>query len=165
MLLTNIVTWGDITKNFAAWNTLAWFATLVALADGLARVGFVKWFARDRRDSAGRLFAGKRGRGAAGDQFFRPLPVCQRYGPCHGHDSGAARGRVDHSGHAHAYARARSVPAARHHGHHHALRQRSEPGLLRQRLPAVGGLLAAGRDFWRDLFRRISRHRRALDIG
>ena len=49
MLLTNVVTWDDITKNFAAWNTLAWFATLVALADGLTRVGFVKWFA-DRRD-------------------------------------------------------------------------------------------------------------------
>ena len=45
MLLTSVVTWDDITKNFAAWNTLAWFATLVALADGLARVGFVKWFA------------------------------------------------------------------------------------------------------------------------
>jgi len=45
MLLTNVVSWGDITKNAAAWNTLAWFATLVALADGLTRVGFVKWFA------------------------------------------------------------------------------------------------------------------------
>jgi L-tartrate/succinate antiporter len=29
----------------AAWNTLAWFATLVTLADGLNKVGFVKWFA------------------------------------------------------------------------------------------------------------------------
>jgi L-tartrate/succinate antiporter len=46
MLLTNVVTWNDITKNAAAWNTLAWFATLVALADGLTRVGFVKWFAQ-----------------------------------------------------------------------------------------------------------------------
>ena len=45
MLVTNVVTWGDITKNFAAWNTLAWFATLVALAGGLSQVGFVKWFA------------------------------------------------------------------------------------------------------------------------
>ena len=45
MLLTNVVTWDDITKNFAAWNTLAWFATLVALAGGLSQVGFVKWFA------------------------------------------------------------------------------------------------------------------------
>jgi L-tartrate/succinate antiporter len=45
MLLTGVVTWDDITKNSAAWNTLAWFATLVALADGLNKVGFVKWFA------------------------------------------------------------------------------------------------------------------------
>src|SRR4026207_1705137 len=46
MLLTNVVSWDDIVKNSAAWNTLAWFATLVALADGLTRVGFVKWFAQ-----------------------------------------------------------------------------------------------------------------------
>lgn len=45
MLVTGVVTWEDITANKAAWNTLAWFATLVALADGLNRVGFVKWFA------------------------------------------------------------------------------------------------------------------------
>jgi L-tartrate/succinate antiporter len=45
MLILKVVTWDDITANKAAWNTLAWFATLVALADGLTRVGFVKWFA------------------------------------------------------------------------------------------------------------------------
>src|SRR5262245_26828033 len=45
MLLLKVVTWDDITANKAAWNTLAWFATLVALADGLSRVGFIKWFA------------------------------------------------------------------------------------------------------------------------
>jgi L-tartrate/succinate antiporter len=45
MLVTKVVTWEDITANKAAWNTLAWFATLVALADGLNKVGFVKWFA------------------------------------------------------------------------------------------------------------------------
>jgi L-tartrate/succinate antiporter len=45
MLVFNVVSWDDIVKNSAAWNTLAWFATLVALADGLNRVGFVKWFA------------------------------------------------------------------------------------------------------------------------
>jgi L-tartrate/succinate antiporter len=45
MVVTGVVTWDDITANKAAWNTLAWFATLVALADGLNRVGFVKWFA------------------------------------------------------------------------------------------------------------------------
>jgi len=45
MLISKVVTWDDIIKNSAAWNTLAWFATLVALADGLNKVGFVKWFA------------------------------------------------------------------------------------------------------------------------
>ena len=97
MLLTNVVTWDDITKNSAAWNTLAWFATLVALADGLTRVGFVKWFAQTVATHTERLYAAEGGRGAAADQFFRPLPVCQRYGACYGHDSGAARGRLDDS--------------------------------------------------------------------
>jgi L-tartrate/succinate antiporter len=45
MLVLGVVRWDDIIKNAPAWNTLAWFATLVALADGLNRVGFVKWFA------------------------------------------------------------------------------------------------------------------------
>jgi L-tartrate/succinate antiporter len=47
MLMMNVVTWDDIVRNSPAWNTLAWFATLVALADGLNRVGFVKWFAEN----------------------------------------------------------------------------------------------------------------------
>ena len=45
MLVLKVVTWDDIIKNGPAWNTLVWFATLVALADGLNKVGFVKWFA------------------------------------------------------------------------------------------------------------------------
>jgi L-tartrate/succinate antiporter len=45
MVIGRVVSWDDILSNKQAWNTLVWFATLVALADGLARVGFVKWFA------------------------------------------------------------------------------------------------------------------------
>jgi L-tartrate/succinate antiporter len=45
MLLTKVFSWDDMISHKAAWNTLAWFATLVALADGLTKVGFVKWFA------------------------------------------------------------------------------------------------------------------------
>ena len=45
MVIGRVVTWDDILANKSAWNTLVWFATLVALADGLAKVGFVKWFA------------------------------------------------------------------------------------------------------------------------
>ncbi|WP_300156889.1 DASS family sodium-coupled anion symporter [Solidesulfovibrio sp.] len=45
MVLTGVVTWNDIISNKQAWNVLAWFGTLVALAGGLANVGFLKWFA------------------------------------------------------------------------------------------------------------------------
>jgi L-tartrate/succinate antiporter len=45
MLLTRVLTWNDILHHTAAWNTLVWFATLVTLADGLNKVGFVGWFA------------------------------------------------------------------------------------------------------------------------
>jgi L-tartrate/succinate antiporter len=45
MVIGRVVSWDDILSNKQAWNTLVWFGTLVALADGLNRVGFVKWFA------------------------------------------------------------------------------------------------------------------------
>jgi L-tartrate/succinate antiporter len=40
------VEWDDVLGHKGAWNVLVWFATLVALADGLTRVGFVAWAAR-----------------------------------------------------------------------------------------------------------------------
>ncbi|MGD8537791.1 MAG: anion permease [Candidatus Aminicenantes bacterium] len=46
MLITRVITWDDILRNKPAWNVLVWFATLVTLADGLNRVGFVTWFAK-----------------------------------------------------------------------------------------------------------------------
>jgi L-tartrate/succinate antiporter len=54
MLLTRSFSWADVLEYKSAWNTLVWFATLVALADGLNRVGFVKWFA----ESVGHHLAG-----------------------------------------------------------------------------------------------------------
>ncbi len=46
MIITGTVTWDDILGYKQAWNVLIWFATLVALADGLNKVGFVTWFAK-----------------------------------------------------------------------------------------------------------------------
>ena len=46
MLVIGVLTWDDMLSNKQAWNTLVWFATLVALADGLGRTGFVGWFAK-----------------------------------------------------------------------------------------------------------------------
>jgi L-tartrate/succinate antiporter len=54
MLIGGVVTWDDILANKPAWNVLAWFATLVVLADGLNKVGFVGWFGKH----AAGLFAG-----------------------------------------------------------------------------------------------------------
>lgn len=45
MLVFGVVTWDDMAKNHAAWTTLVLLATLVTLAEGLSRAGFVKWFA------------------------------------------------------------------------------------------------------------------------
>ncbi|MGO9380456.1 MAG: DASS family sodium-coupled anion symporter [Dissulfurispiraceae bacterium] len=45
MILTGVITWDDVISNKQAWNVLAWFATLVTLADGLKLVKFLDWFA------------------------------------------------------------------------------------------------------------------------
>ena len=45
MLVFGVVSWDDMAKNHSAWTTLMLLATLVTLADGLSRAGFVKWFA------------------------------------------------------------------------------------------------------------------------
>jgi L-tartrate/succinate antiporter len=46
MVLTGVIAWDDVISHKTAWNVLIWFATLVAMADGLARVGFLAWFAK-----------------------------------------------------------------------------------------------------------------------
>ena len=45
MLITGVLTWNDIAAHKRAWTTFAWLGALIALCDGLNRVGFVKWFA------------------------------------------------------------------------------------------------------------------------
>jgi L-tartrate/succinate antiporter len=45
MLITGVISWDEVLANKHAWNVLIWFATLVALADGLNRTGFVAWVA------------------------------------------------------------------------------------------------------------------------
>ena len=46
MLLLRILTWDELLANKQAWSVLVWFATLVALADGLNLVGFLPWFGK-----------------------------------------------------------------------------------------------------------------------
>jgi L-tartrate/succinate antiporter len=43
MLLTGIIQWDDVLGYRQAFEVLMWFGTMIALADGLRRVGFLKW--------------------------------------------------------------------------------------------------------------------------
>lgn len=45
MLLTGVLSWRDVLGHAEAWRVFVWFATLVTLADGLGRTGFLGWFA------------------------------------------------------------------------------------------------------------------------
>ena len=45
MLALHVVPWKDITRYNSAWNTLVNLATLVVMANGLTRSGFIDWFA------------------------------------------------------------------------------------------------------------------------
>ncbi len=122
MLLLKVVTWDDITANKAAWNTLAWFATLVALADGLSQVGFVKWFAESVGGQLGGVsptmavamlllinFFGHYLFASVTAHVTAMIPVLLAV-------ASTIPGVNMH------HARARAVPAARHHGHHHPVR-------------------------------------------
>ncbi len=46
MVVCRVVSWDDILQNSSAWNTLVWFATMINLADGLNKTGFIAWFGR-----------------------------------------------------------------------------------------------------------------------
>lgn len=54
MILFGVIEWSDLLANKQAWNVLFWFASLVTLADGLSKVGFLKWFA----DTSAQAMAG-----------------------------------------------------------------------------------------------------------
>lgn len=47
MLICGVVSWNDIASSKPVWNVLVWFSTLVALADGLNKVGFIGWFGKN----------------------------------------------------------------------------------------------------------------------
>jgi L-tartrate/succinate antiporter len=46
MVIFSVVAWEDIAGNRVAWNVLVTFATMLTLADGLARAGVIDWIGR-----------------------------------------------------------------------------------------------------------------------
>jgi len=55
MVVFRVVSWDDVIGYKQAWNVLVWFATLVTMADGLAKVKFVDWIANTIAPSFKRL--------------------------------------------------------------------------------------------------------------
>jgi divalent anion:Na+ symporter, DASS family len=45
LLLTTVLTWEDVKREHAAWDTLVWFAVLVTMASFLNTYGVIGWFA------------------------------------------------------------------------------------------------------------------------
>lgn len=46
MVLSSVLDWKDITEEKGAWDTMIWMGSLMTLADGLVRIGFIPWFAK-----------------------------------------------------------------------------------------------------------------------
>ena len=44
LLVTGVLTWGDVKKETGAWDTLVWFSALVMMATYLNKLGFISWF-------------------------------------------------------------------------------------------------------------------------
>jgi DASS family divalent anion:Na+ symporter len=46
LLLTTVLTWDDVKKEHAAWDTLVWFAVLVTMASFLNQYGVIAWISQ-----------------------------------------------------------------------------------------------------------------------
>jgi anion transporter len=44
LLITGVISWKECLSNNAAWDTLTWFAALIAMAAYLNKFGFISWF-------------------------------------------------------------------------------------------------------------------------
>lgn len=44
LLLTGVLTWDDIKKEYEAWDTLIWFSALITMATYLNKLGLITWF-------------------------------------------------------------------------------------------------------------------------
>lgn len=44
LLLTGVLTWDDIKKEYEAWDTLVWFSVLITMATYLNKLGLIGWF-------------------------------------------------------------------------------------------------------------------------
>ncbi|MFC0228320.1 DASS family sodium-coupled anion symporter [Serratia aquatilis] len=58
LLLTGVLSWGDIKSEKGAWDTLIWFAALLMMANQLKKLGFTSWFGDLIGNSIGHMMHG-----------------------------------------------------------------------------------------------------------
>lgn len=46
LLITGVVTWKECLAESVAWDTLTWFAALIAMAGYLNKYGLINWFSQ-----------------------------------------------------------------------------------------------------------------------
>lgn len=46
LLITGVVTWKECLSEAVAWDTLTWFAALIAMAGYLNKYGLISWFSQ-----------------------------------------------------------------------------------------------------------------------
>lgn len=51
LLVTGVLTWGDLVAEKSAWTTLMWFAVLVMMAGQLQELGVIGWFSKSITDA------------------------------------------------------------------------------------------------------------------
>ena len=164
MIISGIVNWDDILSYKTAWNVLAWFATLVALADGLATVRVYCMAGKRRSDTINRDLSGT-DHGLYGDGLFHnPLHVCQHHGAYYCHAACIPCGRSCGSGDERQNAGAVTGLLSRYNGHHHALCNRSISRLLWKRLYRQKGFLDTGAGIWSDLSGRLSGREYSISV-
>lgn len=58
LLLSGVLTWEDVLKEKAAWDTITWFAALVMMASYLGKLGLIGWFSGVIQQNIGALGLG-----------------------------------------------------------------------------------------------------------
>jgi DASS family divalent anion:Na+ symporter len=53
LLVSGVLTWGDVLKESGAWDTLVWFSALVMMASFLTDLGLIPWFSQAMGDLFG----------------------------------------------------------------------------------------------------------------
>jgi len=53
LLVSGVLTWGDVLKESGAWDTLVWFSALVMMASFLTDLGLIPWFSQTMGDLFG----------------------------------------------------------------------------------------------------------------